>query len=384
MFNIKVAILHNTVAPYRHPLFEQLSKNVDLIVYQCSERESTRKWELWPRNYSYKFKVLSRIFIKTPIGDFNLNPTIVTEIVKNRPHVVIINGYTDPTTWITFAISKILKIPTIHWTEGIKQPTSFLGFITRPIRKLFITQSDCIVVPGKLSKNYVISLGAKREKVFLAPNAIDNVLFIRTSQKYYKFKNQLKAFFGFEDKIVIFSVGQLIERKGFEYLLQAYSRIEKEFSEVALLICGSGPLKNKLIELGRKFKIQKFKIIDSGISLKQLIALYSIAEVFVLPTLEDVWGFVINEAMVCGLPVISTFASQAALEMINDGENGYIVKEGNPEELYVALKKVIEDHNLREKMRINAIETVTNKFNVSKMADGFISAIKYSIKVIEK
>ena len=52
---------------------------------------------------------------------------------------------------------------------------------------------------------------------------------------------------------------------------------------------------------------------------------YYVADVFVLPTREDIWGLVINEALAYGLPVITTDKCMAGLEMIEDGKNGYII-----------------------------------------------------------
>jgi len=371
--------VHNTIAPYRHPLFEKLSKIVDLIVYYCTVKHSYRKWDLWPRSYDYKFKVLPRIFIRTSFGEFSLNPTIVSEIIKNKPHIIIIGGYVDPTIWLAFAMSKILKIPVIYWTEGIREPNSLPGKLTKPLRMLFIKKSKAIIVPGSLSKRYVISLGADVNKVFIAPNAMDNELFIKISDKYCRHKNQLKNQLGFRVKVIILCVAQLIERKGIKYLLQAYSKIEQEYKNVALLICGSGPLKTSLKELASKLEIQNFKIIESGLSLEQLIKLYSASDIFVLPTLEDVWGFVINEAMACGLPVISTYASQAAVEMIRLGINGYIVKEANSEELYNALKKLVLNEKLRIRMGHNSRTILRRYFSIDSMVSGFIQAISYAL-----
>jgi hypothetical protein len=153
MNNVKVILIHNTVAPYRHPLFEELSKKVDLMVYYCSVKHSLCEWDLWPRKYDYKYKVLSRVFVKTPIEELSLNPSILKEVIRNKPDVMVISGYTDLTTWFAFAVAKLLKIPIIYWTEGIREPRSILGVITRPLRIFFVERSNAIIVPGKLSKD---------------------------------------------------------------------------------------------------------------------------------------------------------------------------------------------------------------------------------------
>ena len=382
MGNVKVILIHNIIAPYRHSLFEELSKKVDLTVYYCSIKPSSREWDLWPRKYDYKYKVLPRIPIKTPIEGFSLNPSILKEIIKTKPNVIVIGGYIDPTMWLAFAVAKLLKIPIVYWTEGIKEPWSILGMITRPLRMLFVKKSNAVVVPGNLSKGYVISLGANAEKVFIAPNAIDNKLFIKTSQKYQSLKEDLKTRLGLKGKVVILYVGRLVREKGIEYLLRAYGKLEQEHNDIALVLVGSGPLESYLKGLANSLHLN-FKIIRAR-ALEELIKIYSFADIFVLPTLFDVWGFVINEAMACGLPVIGTRASQAAIEMIRIGENGYIVKEADSQELYTVLKYLICNPNLRKKLGEKAKETVEHEFDVSRMVEGFLSAIRYSIAVLSR
>ncbi len=380
MRKCKVAIIHNTIAPYRHPLFEELSKDVDLVVYYCTIKDGSRNWDLWPRNYDYKYKILPVINIKTPIGKLSLNPSILKEIIKNKPHVVIIGGYVDPTMWFAFVITKLFRISIIYWTEGIKEPQSILGALTRPLRILFIKASNAIVVPGGLSRNYVIDLGANAEKIFIAPNAIDNKLFIEISHKYRLSKEELKGQIGLKGKVVILYVGQFIRRKGIEYLLRAYGKLEHERNDIALVLVGSGSLELYLKDLANSLHLKNFKIIHSGLSLEELVKIYSVADVFVLPTLEDLWGFVINEAMACGLPVISTKNSQAAIEMIRHSENGFVLNGADSEELYLAMEKLLDSGKL-ESMGKNSVEIVTTKFDPSLMKEMFVDAISYALSV---
>jgi glycosyltransferase involved in cell wall biosynthesis len=189
---VKVAVIHNTIAPYRHPLFEELAKRVELTVYYCAAKHAPRAWDLWPRNYNYEYKVLPRIPIKILSEEASLNFSIIKEILRNRPDVMIVGGYVDPTMWLALFTAKLLKIPVIYWTEGMKEPQTLLGALTRPIRILFVKKADAIIVPGKLSKQYVISLGANSDKVFIAPNSIDNNLFISLSQRFLPLKEKIK------------------------------------------------------------------------------------------------------------------------------------------------------------------------------------------------
>jgi glycosyltransferase involved in cell wall biosynthesis len=377
----RIAIIHNAIAPYRHPLFEELSKTVDLMVYFCSKWVHPCKWDLWPKGYIYPHKFLPNIPIRTPIESFNFNPTILVELVKRKPNILIINGYTDPTAWLAFVLAYLLRIPVIQWTEGVREPKSITGFTTRPLRLFFAKKPDAIIVPGKISRNYLISLGAKEEKVFIAPNAIDNELFAHLLNMSKSKRKELKSQKDLEGKIVILYVGQLVSRKGIEYLIKAYSKIEKEYANVALLVLGKGPLEYNLKRLASSLGIQHVKVISPGLQLNDLVGLYNLGDIFVLPTLEDVWGFVINEAMACGLPVVATRAAQASLEMISPGESGFIVKEADAEELYKAIKKLVIDCEMRAKMARKSKEIVQTNFSVGCMAKGFLRAADYAASV---
>ena len=88
--------------------------------------------------------------------------------------------------------------------------------------------------------------------------------------------------------------------------------------------------------------------------------------------------------MACGLPVVATRVSQAAREMIRSGENGYIVKEADSDELYHVLKKLVYNSRRREKMGEKSREIVEREFDVSHMVEGFLSAIKYCTKGMRK
>ena len=114
MNKVRVAVIHNTIAPYRHPLFEELAKRVELTVYYCAAKHASRAWNLWPRNYNYEYKVLPRIPIKILSGEASLNFSIIKEILRNRPDVVIVGGYVDPTMWLVFFTAKFLRIPVIY------------------------------------------------------------------------------------------------------------------------------------------------------------------------------------------------------------------------------------------------------------------------------
>jgi len=379
MEKYKVAFIHNIIAPYRVPLFEHLSRHpsIELFVYFCANTHKNRRWGVLESN-KYDYKVLQGVTLILFGYNYHVNPSIVSKLIKGKYDVVILSGNPDFTTHIAFLTCKLLKIPVIWWSEGIENSQSMAGKLINPITKYIVKNVNSIIVPGNLSLNFHVKMGAEFDKIFLAPNTIDNDLFIKNSSQIKKDKSEFKRSLNFDNKEVILYLGQLIEVKGVEYLIKAYNMLKQEHDEICLNIIREGVLKDKLEKMCIENNI-KDVYFKGWVSEEMKYIYYSTSDLFVLPTLDDVWGLVINEAMCCGLPVISTKAAGASWDMIIPEENGYVVEPSNLDQLYLAMKNIMEDKFLRDKMGKKSLEIVKTKFNIANMINGFVSAIEYSL-----
>jgi len=86
---------------------------------------------------------------------------------------------------------------------------------------------------------------------------------------------------------------------------------------------------------------------------------------------------VVNEAMCCGLPIITTNAAGCSIDLVENGYNGYIVDSGDVEQLYCALLDVFEDSVKLNQMGIRSLEKIQRDFSVDTTVNGFLSAIRY-------
>ena len=134
-----------------------------------------------------------------------------------------------------------------------------------------------------------------------------------------------------ENKIILF-VGSFIHRKGIDILIKACANME----DVALVLIGGDNISNLWLDEQADLKC---RIYMEGFKTEaEVKKYYQVADLFVLPTREDIWGLVINESMAAGLPVITTDKCGAGLELIKNGVNGYIIQS----EDFVLLKEKIE------------------------------------------
>ena len=119
---------------------------------------------------------------------------------------------------------------------------------------------------------------------------------------------------------MVLAIGQFIHRKGFDILLQAARDLDPD---TGIYIVG-GEATEEYLKLREQLNLQNVHF--WGFQKKDRLArMYQAADLFVLPTREDIWGLVINEALAYGLPTITTDRCVAGLELIEDGVNGYVV-----------------------------------------------------------
>lgn len=134
--------------------------------------------------------------------------------------------------------------------------------------------------------------------------------------------------------LIFLFVGQIIERKGVLELLKAWQKYIRIFDHDCLLLVGNGTLLPVYQKLYPDSENLKF-IGDVDYSLIQNY--YSIADVFIMPTLEDNWSLVVPEAMSCGLPIATSIYNGCYPELVTE-KNGLVFDPLNEQSINGALE----------------------------------------------
>ena len=142
--------------------------------------------------------------------------------------------------------------------------------------------------------------------------------------------------------------GQIVPRKGVHELTAAVLRLIPEH-DIRLRFLGDGESQSELQELipedfQDRFLFEGFRQTD------ELPRFFRNADVFVLPSRHDGWGVVINQALAAELPIVSTEAVGAAIDLVEDGVNGRLVPPGDEVALTAALRDVVSDAEARKRM----------------------------------
>lgn len=355
---MKILFYTNIPSPYRVDFYNELGKYCDLTVLfeRSTSLERNEQWKDYKFD-NFKGIILSGIRIGT---DTAFCPNIVSYVINEKYDHIVITVLASPTAVLFANFLKKKKIQYYYEGDG--------GFAGKTIGLKAILKKNIISNAYKCFSTsapfdeYCIAYGATKKSIIRYPFTSVKEIDVLTEKLTSKEKKERKKEFNIAEECAIISVGRFVSIKGFDLLLEVSRKLPKN---VGVYIVGGKP-KKEYIKIQNKYKLNYVHFVDF-MPKEQLMRFYQAMDFFVLFTRYDPWGLVINEAMANGLPIISTNKCIAAIEMVQNGKNGYIVKSENLEEMRNAVLLLVSDCQTREKMADNAILTAS-KYTIEKMA----------------
>jgi glycosyltransferase involved in cell wall biosynthesis len=232
------------------------------------------------------------------------------------------------------------------------------------------------VTISKYSRRKIMQFyGVDEAKIRIVPNGVDTQRF-KPSEACESIKRQI----GMDSKLCVLFVGRLIPRKGLHYLVEAAKQIVKEFSQTMFLIAGGGPLRNHLVSYLEKMNLTGNFVFLGDVSESALPALYSCADVFVLPSIQEGLGIALLEAQATAKPIVA-FDVGGVSEAVVDKETGLLVKPDS-HELADAIMKLLVSWSLREKMGSRGREFVIDRFSWDVCAQKMLQVYREALAVV--
>jgi len=375
----KLVIIHNLISPHPTPLFKELSRKYNLTVFYCAEREKNRIWEEQPKGLNYKILPSFSIrFWGKDLFTYFINLTIISELERLKPDVVVCAGWDIFAYQAAFIYCKLKGINFILWSGSTKYEKSWRRSISLPLVKTIVKGSDAYVAYGTRAKEYLVSLGANPQKIFISFNTTNLEKYQRLSGGFRKNKLKIRKQIGvINDRVVLF-YGQLIERKGVGELLRAFKKVSFFVPHARLLVVGSGRQKEAYLKLAKSIGLGRITFLEDPGD-EKVCKYYAIADILVAPSLEEVWGLVVNQAMASGLPVIVSKKCGSSADLVKDKWNGLIVNPKNRNELSSSIIRLLKSPGLRKTFAYRSRSLLKN-FRPEVTVRGFNSAINASLK----
>ena len=357
----RVAIIANIPAPYRERVYQIVSKNSELKVFYCRSIDNDREWKLKKSNYNST--ILKSFTINYGETHLYFNFGIWSRLKRFNPDIIITNGFALP---MLLGFFYTIRNSKMHgsFIDGTLITEKKLSFFHKMVRRFVFIRSHFFLGPSNETIRLFKSYGINERKIFKSCLAIDNE----------KFSSQIKTFE--EKKYDLLFSGQFIDRKCPLFFTEIVEKLSKIKKDLKVVVIGSGPLEKNFIKGLKKTNAAiHFK---GFVDQEDLPKIYSNSKILVMPTKEDCWGVVANEALASGCPVITTPHAGIANELIINNKTGYVI-DLKLEEWIIKIDLLLKNKKLYSVISNNGIEIV-KKYTYLSAAEGILNAIKFSQK----
>ena len=357
----RILFLTNYASPYRVRFFDELGKSAQVTVLY-----SDRRGTLSHRDASW-FEESQGGFRAVQLGGAmgKGRKTLCLSVLRwlRRDYdAIIVAGYSSPTVILAMLWMRLWGIPFYMEIDGgLIRESKGLRY---RIKRFLVRLPSGYLSSGSYPTTFLTHYGANPEKIVEYPFSSLYASDILPDLPSRQEKQALRQKLDIPEHRMILAVGQFIWRKGFDILLQAATTLPKD---VGIYIVG-GEATERYLQMRQELGLRNVHFLGFRPK-EQLMEYYRAADVFCLPTREDIWGLVVNEAMAFGLPVVTTDQCVAGMELVEEGVNGFLAPIEDPEALSNCLNRVLSSD--MEAMGRASLQKIQG-YTIEKMAQAHL------------
>jgi len=347
----------NIPSPYRVEFFNELGKSCELTVLfeKAYSAERDNSWRDFASEH-FEGIILRGLSYS---ADKAASLQVLSHLKRNVYDAVVVTDFSSLTGVLAIAYLKTRGRHYFLESDG--------GFPSGPplkswLKRMVIEGAEGYFSTSDIHDQYYLAYGAQPHQLIRYPFTSVREHEVLPESPSDGQKRAAKQSLGISERKMVLAVGQFIPRKGFDVLLNACALLDQE---TAVCIVG-GHATDEYRQLVSELGLSRVYFADFK-HWAELSVYYVAADLFVLPTRQDIWGLVINEALAHALPVITTDRCVAGLELVAKNGCGILVPAGNVEELGNAMNLVLGDAEMRSEMQRRALE-VGKTYTIEQMA----------------
>jgi 1,2-diacylglycerol 3-alpha-glucosyltransferase len=389
-FNI--GILFSDFGPYHVARIEALANEVKnrkgrLFAFRFAETSETYKWK--PETpVNADVITLSHQQPAGLIKACKIAFTFFRQLKKNKIAIVFLPSYSPLPNLLCFMAAKIRGCKTILMIDSW-HATEKAGFFGRCLKHLLIRLYDAALVAGTPHIEYVRTYGQESSKIFTGYDVVDINYFMNKSRHWKNTPLPELPVKGLPGRFFL-NLGRFVPKKNLGLLVQAYGKLVKRHpaTNIALVLVGEGSEEKKLKQTAAGLGLSIRDGMDDNIPAMNLPEVvfypfqqtdltplfFSRCEAFVLPSLYEEWGLVVNEAMATGAAVIVSENAGCSRDLVTDGQNGFLFNPVSVDELESILEKFIEEPALSGELGKQGMIDI-QEWGPQRFADGSMQAI---------
>lgn len=382
---LRIAFVQPIVDPVREAWFRYLARDPEIHfrVFALRRRLSHRPgWES-RQDTGYDVELVrslavtqSRQLVSSVERNMGLRLIpldLIWRLWRYRPNAIVVTNATE-----------LLQAIVVRWVcgasvalsaEDTRLSFSRIGRATGRLKAFLLRRADILLAHSSEARNLLLDLRIPAARIARTPWAVDNEKFATLAAQANI--AEIRRKFGLQG-IVFVVVAAFTVRKGIEQLLSAWALVPAELrAKASVLLVGDGPERQRLTELAHAKGLTEVRF-AGHLPHQEVAACYAASDVFVLPTLEDVWGLVVNEAMAAGLPVLCSRYAGSAEDLVREGANGHVFDPLDPMTFSSLLCKLTEHPDGLAEMGRRSREIIAD-FTIARSVAALLHALRGSL-----
>ena len=290
------------------------------------------------------------------------------KLCRSKKYIFINTHFAVPTGPLGVRVSLKFGVPNILSIHGgdIYDPTKKFSphkwWIFRDCIKNVLNRSDYVIAQSNNTKSNAEKYYPNKNKIDVIPLPYENIDFIEVPREELEMD---------PDAIYLISVGRMVKRKGYDNLLKALAEIND--NKVKLIIIGEGPEKETLLQIIKDENLGNRVLLPGFVTEDVKFQYLKCADLYVLSSVHEGFGIVLQEAMQVGLPILATnYGGQT--DIIEDRINGLLVEGNSVDALVNGIKQMLENKELMARCSQENLKKV-QEFHAENIAKRYIHCI---------
>jgi glycosyltransferase involved in cell wall biosynthesis len=351
----RLAIIWNNFGPYHMARIQALKAHFDVIAIELASDQRLYRW--WRGDVDESVQTLTSGAWEDQ-DKLRVAIELWRKLSQLRPRIILVPGWASLPALCAAIWGRTHRAKTLLMSESNFDDRA-RRFFAEALKRLWVSlMFDAGVVGGKRAASYLQLLGVPAARIGVGYDVVDNGYFFSSAMQC----RQEAAESGNKRGTPYFLfVGRLAPEKNIATLLDAFDMYRDSGGAWALVIVGAGPLDWDLRGKAQRH-IEIGTVVFAGHKMiHELPQYYADAGCFVLPSISEPWGLVVNEAMASGLPVIVSNACGCSDDLVEHEVNGFIVDPKNSTGLAAALTRMSSaSEEERGEMRTNSLKIISN------------------------
>ena len=343
---IRLLAVQNIMSPYNLSFFAALSEQraVAARTVFLAPNDTNRPSQALPEDLGFDYRVLPGLHTFIPRYDM---PVYVhwglwTELRRFHADVLVMSGYHYFATLEVLAFARRHRVPAVLWSGSHLES----GFIKRrwvdAYKRWVITRFDAYLTYGSAARDQLVHYGARPDRIIVGCNTVDVHWFKSRAAALRRTERR-------EGPLRLLYVGRLVPFKNVAALVAAVAHLQERGLGVTLTIVGDGALRERLRQQISRGGVRDVTFCGF-LTGDRLVEAYVGADALVLPSLNEPWGLVVNEAAACGIPSVVSNRAGAARDLIREGETGFTFDPTSSGDLEQSLERLACDPGLCRRM----------------------------------